>query len=96
MTGEGTLTQALAEALKDAQLQPRDYGAVALVKRYAATIDADPKVLSDLGPKLLAALTALGLTPAGRGVKEGGGTSAPVASALDELRERRNARQNAA
>lgn len=50
-------------------------------------------VASDLGPKLLATLTALGLTAAGRGAvapAKGGPASVPaVASKLDELRERR-------
>jgi hypothetical protein len=97
MTSESTVARALADALQEAQLQPRDLGAVALAARYAVAIDqsvGDLKVLSDLGPKLLATLTALGLTPAGRGVKEGGGDSAPVVSKLDELRERRAARAN--
>ena len=44
-------------------------------------------VMSDLGPKLLAALTALGLTPAGRGAK--GGIGVIGSSKLDELRARR-------
>lgn len=97
MTGDSTITQALAEALDSAQIQVRDMGAVALAVRYAVLLDQsadDPKVLADLGPKLLAVLTALGLTPAGRGVKEGGGDSAPVVSQLDELRARRAARAN--
>jgi hypothetical protein len=46
-------------------------------------------VASDLGPKLLAALGALGLTLAGRGVKGGTGDSAPAVKPLDQLRERR-------
>lgn len=52
-------------------------------------------VASDLGPKLLAALTALGMTPAGRGAK-GGTQVGPVASKLDELRNRREQRANRA
>lgn len=97
MTSAGEITQAVADALQDAQLQPRDTGAVALVMRYAAALDAnsyDVKVLSDLGPKLLAGLVALGMAPAGRG-KAGGGQVAPVANKLDELRARR-ARKNGA
>lgn len=97
MTSTGTISQAVAEALKDAQLLPRDSGAVALAQRYAALLDAnssDVKVLADVGPKLLAALVALGMAPAGRGVKDGGGSSAPVVSKLDELRAKRAARQN--
>lgn len=55
-------------------------------------------VASDLGPKLLAALTALGCTPAGRGVK---GQEKPVAAdpkraAHDELKDRRKARAHRA
>jgi hypothetical protein len=98
MTSAGEITQAVADALTDAQLLPRDDGAVALVMRYAAALDANPydiKLLSDLGPKLLAGLVALGMAPAGRGAK-GGGQVAPVASKLDELKARRDARTNRA
>lgn len=45
-------------------------------------------VASDLGPKLLAALTALGLTPVGRGAKGGSG-AVNGRSKLDELKQRR-------
>jgi hypothetical protein len=54
-------------------------------------------VASDLGPKLLAALTALGLTAAGRGGVKGGGSGVgAVAGKLDELRERRERRRRGA
>jgi len=49
-------------------------------------------VASDLGPKLLAALSALGLTPAARGDGKGGTAGEPAANPLDELRARRAAR----
>ncbi|MFG1844906.1 terminase small subunit [Micromonospora carbonacea] len=93
---QGPLTRAVALALKDAPLLPQDAAGKALVRRYAAAIDADPtpEVLADLGPKLLAALTALGLTPAGRGAK-GGGQGGAVAGKLDELRARREQRARA-
>jgi hypothetical protein len=52
-------------------------------------------VASDLGPKLLATLTALGLTPAGRGAK-GGQNGAPAANPLDELKARRASRASRA
>ncbi|KXK61959.1 hypothetical protein AWW66_10995 [Micromonospora rosaria] len=83
----------MAAALKDAPLLPQDAAGKALVRRYAAAIDADPtpELLADLGPKLLAALTALGLTPAGRGAK-GGAPGGVVAGKLDELRARREQR----
>lgn len=53
-------------------------------------------VASDLGPKLLAALTALGLTPVARGVAaegkgQGGGTTA-----TDQLRAKREQRARGA
>ena len=52
-------------------------------------VDAQ-SVTSDLGPKLLAVLTALGMTPAGRGVKGGAqGAGTPGSSKFDELRARR-------
>jgi hypothetical protein len=90
------MTKAVAKALQAAKLDRRDDGGVALVRRYAQLIDAarnteiEVTVVSDLGPKLLAALTALGLTAAGRGVKGGGSGVGPVAGKFDELRARRN------
>jgi hypothetical protein len=49
-------------------------------------------VASDLGPKLLAALTALGMTPASRGT--GGGAGGPVVvDELAKLRERSRERR---
>lgn len=53
-------------------------------------------VASDLGPKLLAVLTSLGMTAAGRGVKGGGQGAGTVPSKLDELRQRRQRRQRGA
>ncbi len=119
MAKSGPMALAVARALRDAPLLPRDAGGVALVKRYAALIDqaellaeaaeliepADEdqarrlaalaravdaqQVASDLGPKLLAALTALGMTQAGRSVKGGGQGVTGVTGKLDELRARR-------
>lgn len=52
-------------------------------------------VASDLGPKLLAALTALGMTAAGRDTKGGAGVRPAAAKTkLDELRQRRDRRRN--
>jgi hypothetical protein len=52
-------------------------------------------VASDLGPKLLATLTSLGCTLAGRGVKgrEGASAVSPARQAHDELAERRKTTQ---
>jgi hypothetical protein len=46
-------------------------------------------VASDLGPKLLAALAALGMTPASRQVKGGEPPGARIAAQLDEFTARR-------
>lgn len=57
---------------------------------------SEQSVTSDLGPKLLAGLTALGCTLAGRGVKGKEQPSAvdPVRAAHDEIGARRAARQH--
>jgi hypothetical protein len=123
----GSMTRAVANALAEVPLLPRDAAAAHLARRYAALLDEpvplarfeeplrvlralvaaqeDPaaarrhlakvedalaahSVASDLGPKLLAALTALGCTPAGRHPKAG--TGIPVVQGrVDELRARR-------
>lgn len=54
---------------------------------------AEHSVASDLGPKLLAALVELGLTPKARAaLSKGGRDDGPAQSPLDELRARRAAR----
>lgn len=86
-------------------LDPRDRAVAALAVQYAEHIDdpidwgdvqRDP--LAELGPKLLAALRELGLTPAARkGIV--GDAPAPAAkpkSKLDELHARRAARVSGA
>lgn len=73
-------------------LRPEDSAAATLAERYAATIDADPEQLKDLGPKLLATLEALGATPRARAAGRkpaGGGTGGT--SKLAALREARRA-----
>lgn len=65
----------------------------ALVKLETAL--AQHSVASDLGPKLLMVLTALGMTAAGRGGVKGAGGVGGVAGKLDELRERRERRRGA-
>ena len=85
-----------------AQLEPldvRDRAAADLAISYAKAIDErdwadklrDP--LAELGPKLLAALTSLGLTPAARKSIVGDKPEAPKVSPLDELRRKRAERQ---
>jgi hypothetical protein len=67
------------------------------MKHWAKITDAlaEHTVASDLGPKLLVALTSLGLTLAGRGAKggtTGDGAPARPASTTDRLREQREKR----
>ncbi len=59
---------------------------------------AEHSVASDLGPKLQAALTALGMTPAGRSEKQGGEGSnvTSIRSPLTIARERAGKRDAAA
>lgn len=78
----GGLRAALADA---------DDETVEHLERVAEALAAH-SVASDLGPKLLATLTALGMTPTARGAKTGGQNGAPVGTALDELRARRATR----
>lgn len=117
----GPMAQAVDTAIAAATLRPEDAGAVELVRRYAALIDAATPssvyarhiravaraldiedrdaadsmrkieealaahaVASDLGPKLLAALSALGLTVASRAAK-GGESGGGISARLDEF-----------
>lgn len=91
MTNTRSLYDVTLGAVKKASLQPQDEAAIGLALLYALRIDTDLNTLGDLGPKLLAVLTSLGMTPTGRGVK-GGSQGVPVTDKLDELAERRAAR----
>lgn len=62
----GPLSAAVDCSVDALSLTPADEAAAALARQYALAIDADPDELGNLGPKLLAALTALGATPAAR------------------------------
>jgi hypothetical protein len=76
----------------------RDRGAAALALTYAARIDGDTRCedcggpagadLTKLGPALLTALEALGLTPRARKAVKSDGQQ-PAANPLDELAARR-------
>lgn len=95
MTVQGPMGRAVAEALKAARIQDCDKAAVALVRRYAFLLDEvrdsdlEAETFDRLGPKLLTALTALGMTQAGRGARGGAQGVGPVAAALDEFTARR-------
>jgi hypothetical protein len=90
-TEPALILPALLDAIRDVPPSERDAAAVQLALRYAAALDkrpGDTELLADIGPKLLAALTALGMTVAGRGAKGGQANAAPNGSKLDELRAR--------
>jgi len=98
-----TMVSAVTASLKAAQTQPEDAAARLLAMRYAAVIDAQAEVdeatdgkvdaLLEFGPKLLAVLTALGATPAGRkNEKGGGGSVSNLPSPLQALRDAARAR----
>lgn len=83
-------TSAYAEHLRAlaAAIDPDDPTAQKHLTKISDALSAH-SVASDLGPKLLAALTALGMTGAGRGAK-GGATGGPgIAGKLDEFTARR-------
>lgn len=92
------MSRAVTAALKDAITLPRDAAAIQLVRNYARLIDAakgterEDAVHGDLGPKLLAALQALGMTLSGRSTRAPGGVESgakPGVRKVDELRARR-------
>lgn len=95
-TRSPSLSRALSAALRETAGEKLDGATVALAKRYAAAIDEDPAQLARLGPLLLAALAALGMTPAARaavvkGDAKGGGTVEP-GSPVTDFRARAAAR----
>lgn len=88
----------LDAALSAAPADARDDVAVALAEAYADALDAADRsgivgTLAEIGPKLLAALAALGMTATARKAVTGGPGVRPR-TALDDLRERRAARQH--
>jgi hypothetical protein len=85
----------LEHALQEVPPSERDAAAVALAYRYAVALDStrDAELLAELGPKLLAVLTSLGLTVAGRHAKGGQANAAPQPTKLSDLRDRARARR---
>jgi hypothetical protein len=80
---------AVAEELE--RVIPEDESTAQQLARLRSRCDA-MTVASDLGPKLLAALTALGMTPAARAASTKGGTpdvGNPAGDALARLRAAR-------
>jgi hypothetical protein len=85
------LVDFVRESTERLDLQPEDTAVVALALSYAARIDIAPvaeavKVLNDLGPKLLAAMQALGATPQARALQGKKPTPDATVSPLAKLR----------
>jgi ABC-type tungstate transport system permease subunit len=96
MARTGTYTSALRRSLAALEAGPVDAAVVRLATGYAKALDDDSGLLDQLGPKLLATLTALGMTPAARAMAtgKGVGSGSTGTGPLDELRARRAARQH--
>lgn len=84
----------LAAAVKYASANGWDGDQAETALEKIQTALSDQTVASDLGPKYLAALTSLGMTPAGRGVRvpAAEGDKKPKGP-TDELRDRRDERE---
>lgn len=91
LSGMALLATVVRRALRDVPLTPADKAAAELAIHYATAVDAGDVPLEKIGPPLLAALAALGMTPASRKALVKEASSGPT-SPLDELRKRRAAR----
>ncbi|HYD83772.1 MAG TPA: hypothetical protein VEA63_06955 [Opitutus sp.] len=69
-----------------------DEAAVELARTYAASIDANPLMVGQLGGGLKAMLQELGMTPKARADLMGGKVAPAANPSLDELRARREQR----
>lgn len=81
--------ETLSRALAGTSLEEDD---PAEALQLITTALSEHAVASDLGPKLLAALTGLGLTTAARGIARGEGRPGAAVNPLDELKAKRAAR----
>jgi hypothetical protein len=95
---ERLLAAAVDETVDALDLDAADTAVARLARAYAATIDTTVgghecggyrAVMNDLGPKLLAALDALGATPQARSRRKGGGGDRAGEGKLQALREAR-------
>ena len=87
---------ALEVALHDVTLKDADSATVVLARKYAETIDADPAAyLPKIGHHLADLLAELGMTPRARAGVVRGATPSGTPSSLDELRDRRERREQA-
>ncbi len=93
----GKLAHICGQSLQQINLQESDKGVAGLILQYAKVIDEGRLAeLAKFGPLLLQAMESLQMTPKARAQASKGNITndKPVKSPLDELRNRRNARQN--
>lgn len=83
-----SLHDSVTASLEALELDPRDGAARDLAALYAREIDGDPDQLDALGPKLLAVLESLGMTPRARTAATKGAPGVAV-NPLDQLQRRR-------
>lgn len=88
------LTLAVREALGALIIDDQDQAAAELAITYAIAIDSEPEMIGLLGPRLLACLEALLMTPRARAAIAKGvnDDQRKQLSPLDELRQRRASR----
>lgn len=88
-----SLTDALDQALSEADHGNIDAAAVRLARTYAEQLDDATGDLAKIGPRLLDCLEALNLTPRARAkIMKGDANDGQPANPLDELRDRRKRR----
>jgi hypothetical protein len=83
-----SLRESVTNSLDALEVDDRDGAARDLAVLYATEIDGAPELLEQLGPKLLATLEALGMTPRARSAATKGAPGAAV-NPLDQLQRRR-------
>jgi hypothetical protein len=101
--GPGIMEKSIADALEGQPLEPEDVAMATLARAYARAVDRaghSAEVLTDIGPKLFACLESLGLSPRARAAARKGGTRGTTGprpgTGLDDLRERRARKRDAA
>jgi hypothetical protein len=93
-----SIRTALNASLRNhAPIGAHDKATVNLAKKLATKMDEleDVDAIGALAPKLLAVLTALGLTPASRAAAAPKGGPAPASTRLDQLRQEADERRRA-
>jgi hypothetical protein len=89
------LCEALEKSLGTMTFEDKDLAAVELARSYANQLENGAD-FSKVGPRYLDCLESLGMTPKARAALTGkeGVPSGPAVNPLDELRQRRAARQH--